>query len=89
MIVMTKLTLDRFPHRQITNGNASSCPLDISLSPVNYIFPSCCLRTALFWLVLHFIEFVLPAIDPHQEYGSEHCNDDREDRVHEVNSALE
>jgi hypothetical protein len=66
MIVTTKLTLGRFPHRQKTNKKPRSVTEGTdSFSPVVYI-----LQIALLRLVLQFVEIVLLAIEPHEGYGS-------------------
>ena len=46
----------------------------------------CCLRKALSGLVLQFVEFVLSAIQPHEENGTEYRQNHRNDCVHDLNS---
>jgi len=42
---------------------------------------------ALFGFVLQLVEFVLPAIDPHEKYGSEYRQNQRDNGIHDLNSA--
>jgi len=39
--------------------------------PIVFSLFICCLRTALAAFVLQFVEFVLPAVDPHEKQGAE------------------
>jgi len=73
IIVTTKLTLDGFPHSQRINDTAikaassqelnKDCPI---LLPEDYF------ETVLVTLILQLVVFVLSAIDPHEENGTEY-----------------
>jgi len=40
-------------------------------------------------LILQLIEFVLSAIDPHEEYGANCCQHERDDCIHGLGSNAE